>query len=140
MPYHQASKTADQSYAREIHSSRQRTNFDDQGVVARIHGSGIRVRESKEQSESMGGPICVLLLILVLTARFAESNPNYGSITRVQSVRGSALVLPLTGFESSPDRHHRGRALGQDARMTLHDDLLTKGCVILNPNPISRSS
>lgn len=75
----------------------------------------------------MGGPICVLLLILVLTARFAESNPNYGFITRVQSVRGSALVLPLTGFEPSADHHYRGRALGQDARMTLHDDLLTKG-------------
>lgn len=66
----------------------------------------------------------VLVMILVLSVGFGESalfpNPRNA---RVQSERGSALVLPLVGS------HQRGRGLREeDARMTLHDDLLTKGC------------
>lgn len=57
----------------------------------------------------------------------------------IQSERGSALVLPLEESKRSGgnvDRRFKERRRGleyeaewQDARMTLHDDLLTKGCI-----------
>ncbi|XP_024381443.1 aspartic proteinase nepenthesin-1 isoform X2 [Physcomitrium patens] len=62
-------------------------------------------------------------------------NPRSGSRgstgVRIESERGSALVLPLTRSKKNDivDRRfeRRGRKLEESARMTLHDDLLTKG-------------
>lgn len=79
-----------------------------------------------------------VFVIFLLSFGFGElgsafPNPRNGTI-RVQSERGTALVLPLMGSEQQHGDHHisgrrrRGRGLGEDARMTLHDDLLTKGC------------
>ncbi len=84
-------------------------------------------------------------MILVLSVAFGgsrgavvafsnpRSNNNGTTITRVQSVRGSALVLPLMESQRRDDRVVDRRRLGEDARMTLHDDLLTKGFGFLCP-------
>ena len=63
------------------------------------------------------------------------SHNRRSSGVRIQSERGSALVLPLqglTGKGASINRRLEYEARWEDARMTLHDDLLTKGCAFLN--------
>ncbi|KAG0617623.1 hypothetical protein M758_4G003500 [Ceratodon purpureus] len=90
--------------------------------------------------------IVVLFVILVLGSGFGElvrgsaafQSPGNGEEKsngfRVLSERGSALVLPLMGSEGRGvvDRQLalRGRGLEEDARVTLHDDLLTQGLAI----------
>lgn len=66
-----------------------------------------------------------------------NENGNGLNGVRIQSNCGSALVLPLV--ESKRHGHvvdrrfeRRGRGLVEDARMVLHDDLLTKGCELLD--------
>lgn len=75
----------------------------------------------------------------------AESENRIGNTgrrshqVRIQSEPGSALVLPLEESKRNGagvvDRRFKERRRGleyeaewEDARMTLHDDLLTKGC------------
>lgn len=76
--------------------------------------------------------VAFVILVSVSVCR-VESNRS------IQSERGSALVLPLVESKRSganvDRRFSEGRrgleyeAEWQDARMTLHDDLLTKGCI-----------
>lgn len=68
--------------------------------------------------------------LLDLDVKVADSlNRSQG--LRIESRYGSALVLPLSGLKANvpveQGRDRRGRELVTDARMTLHDDLLTKG-------------
>lgn len=74
--------------------------------------------------------VLVLCLEFWVSVSVALRNPSDGKTrsngVRILSERGAALVLPLVGSERTDGR--RGRALEEDARMTLHDDLLTKGC------------
>lgn len=94
-------------------------------------------------SMGMGfGDVMVMLLRCGIMLMFLAQLPNLccsmeeddwspipTSGLRVQSEYGSALMLPLSGSKAE-HRHHRrrrGRELVADARMTLHDDLLTKG-------------
>jgi len=67
-----------------------------------------------------------------------ESESGNGRRLWIHSERGSALVLPLEEskrYGTVMDRRVKERRRGleyeaewDDARMTLHDDLLTKGC------------
>ena len=68
--------------------------------------------------------------LLDMSVKVADSlNRSQG--LRIESHYGSALVLPLSGLKGNVPveqrRNRRGRELVADARMTLHDDLLTKG-------------
>jgi hypothetical protein len=61
----------------------------------------------------------------------AQANPRSNGV-RIQTARGSALVLPLEGLKRNGvvNRRLEYEAQWDDARMTLHDDLLTKGCAL----------
>lgn len=88
--------------------------------------------------------VLVIWVILVVSfgelvsLSFGESVSGNGRRLQIQSERGSALVLPLVELKRNGgdlDRRFKERrrrlaygAESEEARMTLHDDLLTKGC------------
>lgn len=94
------------------------------------------------------GVLVILAVILTELSSFGFGvsvdfdNPSgYGRRSqqvRIHSEHGSALVLPLEESKQKGavmDRRFKERRRGleyeaewEDARMTLHDDLLTKGC------------
>jgi hypothetical protein len=80
----------------------------------------------------------VLLLSLVaclLCFGLVDANPNLAAaaaaspqaLKRIESEFGAAFMLPLSEFSPVHQLSRHGRELVADARMNLHDDLLTKG-------------
>jgi hypothetical protein len=79
----------------------------------------------------------VLLLSVVaclLCFGLVDANPNLAAaaaspqaLKRIESEFGAAFMLPLSEFSPVHQLSRHGRELVADARMNLHDDLLTKG-------------
>ncbi len=79
-------------------------------------------------------PVLLLLFVAYLCFCPADANPNLvayflAAPRRIESGYGAAFMLPLSRSSAAPEEEFpRGRReLVADARMTLHDDLLTKG-------------
>jgi hypothetical protein len=78
--------------------------------------------------------VLLLFFVAYLCFSLADANPNLvphfpAAPRRIESGCGAAFMLPLSrSSAAAAEEFPRGcRELVADARMTLHDDLLTKG-------------
>ncbi len=84
-----------------------------------------------------GRPVVVAAVAMVLllsVVGLVDANPNLAAaaaspqaLKRIKSEFGAAFMLPLSEFSPVHQLSRHGRELVADARMNLHDDLLTKG-------------
>jgi hypothetical protein len=87
--------------------------------------------------------VLLLFFVAYLCFSLADANPNLvphfpAAPRRIESGCGAAFMLPLSRSSAAAEEEFpRGRELVADARMTLHDDLLTKG---LESLPLSFTS
>jgi hypothetical protein len=103
------------------------------------------VRRVKMGGGCTGRPIVVAAVAMVLLLSvvacllcfgLVDANPNLAAaaaaaspqaLKRIESEFGPAFMLPLSEFSPAHQLSRHGRELVADARMNLHDDLLTKG-------------
>jgi hypothetical protein len=78
--------------------------------------------------------VLLLFFVAYLCFSLSDANPNLvahfpAAPRRIESGRGAAFMLPLSRSSAAAEEEfpRRCRELVADARMTLHDDLLTKG-------------
>jgi len=78
--------------------------------------------------------VLLLFIVAYLCFSLSDANPNLvahfpAAPRRIESGHGAAFMLPLSSSSAAAEEEFpRGsRELVADARMTLHDDLLTKG-------------